>query len=148
MVELGNTLTEDARWLVDFVRGTGGAVVASNSGTGAPESAYVLVAATDAGKITFGTNAQSRKFTNITSDPRVSMVLVQDGAHEVQLEGEATVLEGTEAAAAGETLEAQHSGATDTHDPDALRLVGITVLWALHTDVAREPRLAEELTLR
>ncbi len=87
--ELGNTLTEDARWLVDFVRGTGGAVVASNSGTGAPESAYVLVAATDAGKIVFGTNAQSLKFTNITSDPRVSMVLVQDGAHEVQLEGEA-----------------------------------------------------------
>lgn len=148
MVELGGHLTRDARWLVDFVRAAGAGVIASNSGTGHPESAYVNVAATEDARIVLGTNAGSRKFTNITSDPRVSMVLMRDGTEEVQLEGEATALEGAEAAAAGETLEAQHPGATDTHDPEALRLVGITVRWALHTDVAREPRLAEELTLR
>ncbi|WP_290499819.1 pyridoxamine 5'-phosphate oxidase family protein [Kocuria sp. UBA5001] len=148
MVELGNTLTEDARWLVDFVRGTGGAVVASNSGTGAPESAYVLVAATDAGKIVFGTNAQSRKFTNITSDPRVSMVLVQDGAHEVQLEGEARVLEGSDAAPATEALAAQHPGSTDTRDPENLRVVEVTVRWASRTDTTHQPPLAADLDLR
>lgn len=148
MVELGNTLTEDARWLVGFVREVGGAVLASNSGTGAPESAYVLVTATDAGKIVFGTNAQSRKFTNITADPRVSMVLMQDGAHEVQLEGEARVLEGSDAAPAAEALAAQHPGSTDTQDPENLRLLEFTGRWASRTDTSQQPPLAAELELR
>lgn len=34
MVELGKNISEDSRWLVDFVRRAGAAVIASNSGTG------------------------------------------------------------------------------------------------------------------
>ncbi|RKQ36305.1 pyridoxamine 5'-phosphate oxidase family protein [Kocuria tytonis] len=148
MVELGNNLSEHARWLIDFVRATGGAVLASNSGTGCPESAYVNVAATDSGRIVLGTNTASRKFSNVTSDPRVSLVIMQGRTEEVQLEGEARVLEDSEAAAAGEVLEAQHPGATDTHDPENLRILEITVRWGLHTDVTQRPPLMEELTLR
>ena len=148
MVELGSTVGEDGGWLIDFVRRAGTAVVASNSGTGCPESAYVNIAITDGARIVFGTNAASRKFQNICSDPRVSMVVMQGDQDEVQLEGEARVLEGSEAAAAGETLEAQHPGATGTHDPDSLRIVEVGVRWALHTDVSQNPPVRAELSLR
>lgn len=148
MVELGRNLSEDARWLIEFLRAAGGAVVASNSGTGHPESAYVNIAVTDSARIVFGTNAASRKFENISSDPRVSMVVMRGGQDEVQLEGEARVLEDSEAAAAGETLEARHPGATDTHDPASLRIVEVGVRWALHTDASQDPPVREELSLR
>ena len=148
MVELGRNLSEDARWLIDFLRAAGGAVVASNSGTGHPESAYVNIAITDDARIVFGTNAASRKFENICSDPRLSMVVMRGRQDEVQLEGEARVLEDSEAAAAGETLEAQHPGATDTHDPQSLRIVEVGVRWALHTDVSQNPPVREELSVR
>ena len=148
MVELGNTLTDDTRWLIDFVRSAGAGVLASNSGTGYPESAYVHVAATDDGHIVFGTNTKSRKFSNITSDPRVSMVVMRDGTHEVQLEGEARVLEGADAAPAGQALAAQHPGATDTNEPENLRVLEITVRWATRTDASQVPPRSDELTLR
>ncbi|MDO4919764.1 pyridoxamine 5'-phosphate oxidase family protein [Kocuria sp.] len=148
MVELGNNLNEHGRWLVEHVRAAGAAVVASNSGTGHPESAYIRVAATDAGRIVFGANVASRKVSNITADPRISMVVMRGTTDEVQLEGEARVLEGSEAAGAAQTLEAQHPGSTDTRDPDSLRLVEVTVRWALHTDVGAQPPVREELSLR
>ena len=148
MVELGNTLTDDARWLIDFVRSVGAGVLASNSGTGYPESAYVHVAATEDGRIVFGTNVKSRKFSNITSDPRVSMVVMRDGTLEVQLEGEARVLEGPQAAPAVQVLTAQHPDATETNNPENLRVLEIVVRWATRTDASEVPPRRDELTLR
>lgn len=145
MVELGKNISEDSRWLIDFVRRAGAGVIASNSGTGYPESAYVHVAVNDTGRIILGTNALSRKFTNITSDPRVSMVIVNDGAQEVQLEGEAAVLDDTQVAAAAELLSTQHPGATETNDPENLRLLEVTVRWASHTDTREVPPAQREL---
>lgn len=145
MVELGKNMSEDSRWLIDFVRRAGAGVIASNSGTGYPESAYVHVAANDTGRIILGTNALSRKFTNITSDPRVSMVIVHDDAEEVQLEGEVAVLDETQVAAAAEVLSAQHPGATETNDPENLRLLEVTVRWASHTDTREVPPAQREL---
>lgn len=145
MVELGKNISEDGRWLIDFVRRTGAAVIASNSGTGCPESAYVHVAVHDTGRIILGTNALSRKFTNITSDPRVSMVVVHDDAEEVQLEGEAAVLDETQVAAAAEVLSARHPGATQTNDPENLRLLEVTVRWASYTDTRETPPTHREL---
>ena len=147
MVELGKNISEDSRWLVDFVRRAGAGVIASNSGTGYPESAYVHMAASDAGRIIFGTNALSRKFTNITSDPRVSLVVVTDGAEEVQLEGEATVLDETQVAAAAEVLSAQHPGSAETSDPENMRLLEVTVRWASYTDAREVPPAQRELEL-
>lgn len=147
MVVLGKNISEDSRWLVDFVRRSGAAVIASNSGTGYPESAYVHVAANDSGRIILGTNALSRKFTNIVSDPRVSMVIVNNGAEEVQLEGEAAAVDETRVAAAVEVLTAQHPDATETSDPENLRFLEVTVRWASHTDARGVPRARRELEL-
>lgn len=148
MVELGRNLTEDTRWLIDFVRRVGAGVIASNSGTGYPESAYVLLTADDRGRVILGTNAQSRKFVNVSSDPRVSLVLVEGGQHAVQLEGEVEILDDTRAPAAAQVLSARHPGATETNDPENLRILGVTVRWANHTDASQDPPVRRELVLR
>lgn len=148
MVELGRNITDDARWLIEFVRRAGAGVIASNSGTGYPESAYVLLAADDRGRVILGTNAQSRKFVNVSSDPRVSLVLVEEGQHSVQLEGEVAVLDETRIPAAAQVLSAQHPGATQTNDPENLRILEVTVRWAAHTDASQGPPVQRELVLR
>ena len=147
MVELGKRVSEDHQWLMGFIRDTGAAVIASNSGTGHPESAYIHVAAAENGRIIFGTNARSRKFHNIVSDPRVSLVIVQDDAQEIQLEGEAAVLEAPHAAAATEVLAAQHPDAAKTNDPENLRVLEVTVRWARHVDTRENPPARRELEL-
>lgn len=147
MVELGMNVSEDHRWLMEFVQDTGAAVIASNSGTGCPESAYIHVAAADNGRIVFGTNAQSRKFTNIVSDPRVSLVIVKDDAQEIQLEGEATVLESPRAAASTQALEARHPDSTTTSDPENLRILEVTVRWAHYIDARENPAAHRDLEL-
>lgn len=147
MVELGKNITEDSRWLIEFVRRAGAGVIASNSGTGYPESAYVHLAANDMGRIIFGTNALSRKFTNITSDPRISLVILNGAAEEVQIEGEAVVLDETQVAAAAEVLGAQHPDSAETSDPENMRLLEVTVRWASHTDAREVPPAQRELEL-
>lgn len=148
MVELGKNITDDTQLLIDFVRRAGAGVIASNSGTGHPESAYVLLAADELGRLVLGTNAQSRKFVNVSSDPRVSLVLSEDGQRAVQLEGEVTVLDETRTPAAADVLSAQHPGATETNDPENLRILEVTVRWASYTDASQDPPVRRELTLR
>ena len=55
---------------------------------------------------------------------------------------------GADAAPAGQTLAAQHPGATDTNDPENLRVLDITVRWATRTDASQVPPRSDELTLR
>jgi hypothetical protein len=128
----------------DFVRAHGGGVVATNSGTGCPESAWINLAALDDGRLVFGTNERSRKYRNLLADPRVSLVVVSGDGQEFQLEGEAAVLEGSAARDAGELLEARHPGATGKA---STRLVAVRPHWARFVDVAAEPPVREDLTL-
>ncbi len=130
--------------IVEFVRTHGGGVVATNSAQGCPESAWVNLVADDDGRLVFGTNTASRKFANLGSDPRVSLVLVSGTGQEFQLEGEAAVLEGAAEQDAAAVLEARHPGATDK---DSTRLVAVRSRWARFVDVAVEPPVREEFEL-
>ncbi|MFI7578973.1 pyridoxamine 5'-phosphate oxidase family protein [Kocuria kalidii] len=130
--------------MVDFVRAHGGGVVATNSGGGCPESAWVNLAALGDGRLVFGTNERSRKYANLLADPQVSLVLVSGAGQEFQLEGEAAVLEGSAAQDAGEVLESRHPGATGK---PSTRLVAVRPTWARFVDVAAEPPVREELAL-
>ena len=132
--------------LVDFVRAHGGGVVATNSKDAHPESAWVNLVADEGGRLVFGTNQESRKFANLTRDPKVSVVVVSGAGQEFQLEGEAVVLEGEVAQEAGRRLEARHPG-SGGHDPSATRLVGVAVRWGRFVDVAVEPPAREEFAL-
>jgi PPOX class probable F420-dependent enzyme len=81
----------DRAALVQFVRARGLAVVATTSADGHPQAAVVGVAATDDGDIVFDTTRTSRKFTNLSRQPRVALVIGIDSVDEqtVQLEGTA-----------------------------------------------------------
>ncbi len=137
-----------------FVRDHGGGVVATNSGTGCPESAWINLAAAEDeqpvpgapafGTLVFGTNGRSRKHVNLRADPRVSLVVVSGTGQEVQLEGDAALLEGPTARAAAALLEARHPGSVGK---PSTRLVAVTVRWARFVDVAVEPPLREEFAL-
>ncbi|MFC4903908.1 MULTISPECIES: pyridoxamine 5'-phosphate oxidase family protein [Kocuria] len=128
----------------DFVRTHGGGVVATNSGTGCPESAWINLTAHEDGRLVFGTNERSRKYANLRADPRVSLVVVSGDGQEFQLEGRAAVLEGPAAQDAGELLESRHPGATGK---DSTRLVAVRLHWARFVDVAADPPVREDLTL-
>jgi pyridoxine/pyridoxamine 5'-phosphate oxidase len=79
---------------ISFVRTRGLAVVSSIGPDGAPQSALVGVAATEKAEIVFDTVDASRKYRNIRSDGRVSLVMGWDDEVTVQCEGVADVLGG------------------------------------------------------
>lgn len=118
--------------------------MATNSGAGCPESAWINLAALEDGRLVFGTNERSRKYANLLTDPRVSLVVVSGTGQEFQLEGEAAVLEGSDAQDAGEVLETRHPGATGK---DSTRLVAVRPRWARFVDIAVEPPVREEFSL-
>jgi len=126
------------------VRAHGGGVVATSSGSGCPESAWINLAADGDGHLVFGTNVRSRKYANLRAEPRVSLVVVSGTGQEFQLEGEARVLDGPAARAAGELLEARHPGATGK---PSTRVVAVALRWARFVDVAADPPVREEFTL-
>lgn len=119
-------------------------MVATSSGDGCPESAWINLAADGDGRLVFGTNERSRKHANILADPRVSLVVVSGTGQEFQLEGEAVVLEGPAARSAGGLLESRHPGATGK---PSTRLVAVRLRWARFVDVAAEPPVREEFVL-
>ncbi|GAA1756368.1 hypothetical protein GCM10009767_14660 [Kocuria aegyptia] len=115
--------------------------MATNSGDGCPESAWINLAAHGDGRLVFGTNERSRKYANLRADPRVSLVVVSGTGQEFQLEGEATVLEGPDARDAGEVLESRHPGATGKA---STRLVAVRPRWARFVDISVDPPVREE----
>ena len=72
---------------VSFVRERGLAVLATRSADGAPEAALIGVAATDDGELVSDTSSRSRKFGNLTEDPRVALVIGFQDDVTVQCEG-------------------------------------------------------------
>jgi pyridoxine/pyridoxamine 5'-phosphate oxidase len=118
--------------------------VATNSGAGCPESAWINLTVLGDGRLVFGTNERSRKYVNLLADPRVSLVVVSGTGQEFQLEGEAAVLEGLAARDAGEVLESRHPGATAKA---STRLVAVRARWARFVDIAVDPPVREEFAL-
>lgn len=81
----------DRNALIQYVRARRLAVLATLSADGHPQAAVVGIAATDAGDLVFDTTRGSRKFANLSRQPRVALVVGVDWGDEqtVQLEGTA-----------------------------------------------------------
>ncbi|MCX5246284.1 TIGR03618 family F420-dependent PPOX class oxidoreductase [Streptomyces sp. NBC_00201] len=81
----------DRNALIQYVRARRLAVLATLSADGRPQAAVVGIAATDAGDLVFDTTRGSRKFANLSRQPRVALVVGVDWGDEqtVQLEGTA-----------------------------------------------------------
>ena len=81
--------------LIRFVQLQRLGVVSSLAADGAPQSAVVGIATSEAGEIVFDTLGTSRKARNLRRDPRVSVV-VWENERTVQLDGRADEPTGTE----------------------------------------------------
>ena len=82
--------------LYEFLAGHKLAVVGSISAEGAPQSALVGIAVTEDLEIVFDTLNSTRKYRNLTSNPKASLVVGWEGEKTVQLEGEASLPVGEE----------------------------------------------------
>src|ERR1700722_220844 len=84
--------------LYQFLTGHALAVVGSVSTEGAPQSALVGIAVTEDLEIVFDTLSTTRKYRNLVSNRKASVVVGWEGEKTVQFEGEAFLPEGEELA--------------------------------------------------
>lgn len=87
----GGGLTKEV--LADYLRAHPLAVLATASADGRPEAALVNIAATPDLDIVFETTSATRKFTNLKSNPRVSLVVGWQGGKTLQVDGMVEELE-------------------------------------------------------
>lgn len=81
--------TDEKQTILEYLRAQRLAVVSSLSASGAPQSALVGVAVTEALEIIFDTLSTSRKHANLTADPRVAVTFAGPGEQTLQCEGRA-----------------------------------------------------------
>lgn len=80
--------------LVDYVRLQRDGVVSTVGPDGAPQAAYLSLAATDRGELVFDARPESRKVANLRRDARVAVVVGGRDGTTLQCEGVADVLDG------------------------------------------------------
>lgn len=80
--------------LVDYVRMQRDGVVSTIGPDGAPQAAYLSIAATDRGELVFDAKPDSRKVANIRRDARIAVVIGGRDGTTLQCEGLADVLDG------------------------------------------------------
>lgn len=80
--------------LVDYVRMQRDGVVATVGPDGAPQAAYLSLAATDRGELVFDARPESRKVANLHRDARIAVVVGGRDGTTLQCEGVADVLDG------------------------------------------------------
>ena len=78
---------DEKRTLLEYLRAHRLAVVSSVAPNGAPQSALVGVAVTDALEIVFDTTSVTRKHANLSQDSRAAVTFSGPGEQTLQLEG-------------------------------------------------------------
>jgi hypothetical protein len=84
--------------LVAYVRAHGDGVVSTVGPNGAPQGAYVAVAATEGGELVFNARSTSRKVENVRRDARAALTIGGGDGTTLQCQGIAELLEGGELA--------------------------------------------------
>jgi PPOX class probable F420-dependent enzyme len=130
--------------LVPFARARGLAVLATTSADGRPQAAVVGIAITDDGDIVFDTTRTSRKFANLTRQPRVALVIGFDWADEqtVQIEGAAAEIPQDNPAVAA-YYEQFPTGRERAAWPD-IAYVRIHPDWGRYSDYRRKPSVRKK----
>ncbi len=80
---------EQKQTILEYLRAQRLAVLSSVSASGAPQSALVGIAVTDALEIVFDTVSTSRKHVNLVADPRAAVTFCGPGEQTLQCEGRA-----------------------------------------------------------
>ena len=133
--------------LVAYVRAKGDGVVATATPEGAPEAAYVAIAATDSGELVFDARPNSRKIANIRANPRVAVVI--DGRDEttLQCEGAADIPSGLDRDRCIAAYAIAFPEFAESVASDRVAVVRVTLEWARYGDYGSKPATIEEVEL-
>ena len=113
-------------------------MVSSLGPAGAPQSAVVGIATSDAGEIVFDTLGSSRKARNLRRDPRVSLV-VWEGERTAQLDGVADEPAGADRDRLREIYFAVYPDGRERLAWPHLTHFRIVPVWARFSDFAASP---------
>jgi pyridoxine/pyridoxamine 5'-phosphate oxidase len=120
-------------------------VISSLSSSGSAQSALVGIAVTQDLEIIFDTVKTSRKYSNLTSNPKCSLVIGWAGERTVQYEGVASELAGTEMQCYQKTyFEAWPDGPLRMAWPGIVYFV-VRPTWIRYSDFDANPPLIHEL---
>jgi len=132
--------------LLPFLRQHRLAVVSTVRG-GAPQAAVVGIAVTETLDIVFDTLSTSRKYANLTADPRVALVIGWDAEQTVQIEGVADLPSGEGLAACKQAYFAVWPDGRARETWPAIAYVRVRPRWLRFSDYGKAPPWIEELTL-
>jgi pyridoxine/pyridoxamine 5'-phosphate oxidase len=121
------------------------AVVGSISTEGAPQSALVGIAVTEDLEIVFDTLNTTRKYRNLTSNPKASVVVGWEGEKTVQFEGEAFLPEGEELARYKGVYFSKWPDGVDRQNWPGLVYFVVRPRWIRFSDFDQRPPLIEEM---
>lgn len=121
-------------------------VLSTVSSSGQPQSALVGFSNDSNFVLTIGTGNDTRKWRNIISNPKVSIV-VTEGKVTVQYEGTAAPLEGEELKQRKAAHFAKLPGAKKYESDPSQAYLKIVPTWVRYTDTSQDPQLVGEMTL-
>jgi pyridoxine/pyridoxamine 5'-phosphate oxidase len=130
--------------LYQFIAKQSLAVVGSISPEGIPQSALVGFAVTEDLEVVFDTLNTSRKYRNLVSDTRASVVVGWENEATVQLEGEALLPEGAALMRYKSVYFAKWPDGPSRQSWPGLVYFVIRPRWIRYSDFNRQPPLIEE----
>jgi PPOX class probable F420-dependent enzyme len=131
--------------LVRFLRRYKLAVESSLGPDGAPQSAVVGVAISDALEIVFDTVESTRKYRNLRADPRVALVVGWDHEMTAQIEGVADFPTGAELERLRDVYFAAYPDGRDRLAWAGITHVRVRPTWVRFSDFTQDPPRIVEL---
>ncbi|WP_433965280.1 pyridoxamine 5'-phosphate oxidase family protein [Tunturiibacter gelidiferens] len=131
--------------LYGFLAGHTLGVVGSISAEGAPQSALVGIAVTEDLEIVFDTLNTTRKYKNLTSNPKACLVVGWEGEKTVQFEGEAFLPVGEELKRYKNVYFSAWPDGVSRQDWPGLVYFVVRPRWIRFSDFDQRPPLIEEM---
>jgi hypothetical protein len=131
--------------LYQFLAGHTLGVVGSISADGAPQSALVGIAVTEDLEIVFDTLNTTRKYRNLVSNSKASVVVGWEGETTAQFEGEAFLPEGEELARYKEVYFSKWPDGVDRQNWPGLVYFVVRPRWIRFSDFDQRPPRVEEM---
>lgn len=134
--------------LLSFLRRYRLAVQATVAPGGAPQAAVVGFAVSDALELVFDTTTVTRKFANLSADPRIALVVGWDHDATAQIEGVADFPEGAELARIREVYFAAYPDGRDRLKWPDITHVRVRPTWVRFSDYTKDPPRIVEMDAR
>jgi general stress protein 26 len=132
--------------LIEFLRRHKLAVVASAAEDGRMQAAVVGIATSDRLEIIFDTVSSSRKYRNLSRDPRVALVVGWDAEMTVQIEGIADFPEGDELDRVRACYFVPYPDGRDRLHWPGITHVRVRPTWLRYSDFTQNPARIVELS--